>query len=397
MKQTIEQNQLQYHIVNGYFPTTDGTTEFVVSTIEQYSGNEQLLIEVSFDQYHEMLEHIELNEPKIYAAALSCIKKGAFTYEQVKHIAEACCIHELHLEEDGRISLTSTVLSISAMISFAQSKWNGADRQTAIKNAVYTGISIFGETFAEEVIMQQFAIANNELQYNLNAGLKGAIAKNGTKAVAKKMATKLTEKAMISSAMAKKTIMLLNANVVTGALVTGVMSTVDVTRAIKGQLSPQQLFKNVTKTGASVAGGIIGMLVFAGIGFQIPSVSTAVISMIGGVLGLIFGSMIMTKITSKLLDLFIEDDAVKMLDIFNDVLLEQAQSFLLNEEELKEALKDFNTRFDMKAELRNMYAAPNRSVFAKNIIERELACIVKRRMYLHVPTNEEVFEVLEHI
>ena len=393
MKQTIEQNQLQYHIVNGYFPTTDRTTEFVVSTIEQYSGNEQLLIEVSFDQHHEMLEHIELNEPKIYTAALSCIKKGAFTYEQVKHIAEACCIHELHLEEDGRISLTSTVLSISAMISFAQSKWNGADRQTAIKNAVYTGISIFGETFAEEVIMQQFAIANNELQYNLNAGLKGTIAKNGTKAVAKEMATKLTEKAMISSAMAKK----LNANVVTGALVTGVMSTVDITRAIKVQLSPQQLFKNVTKTGASVAGGIIGMLVFAGIGFQIPSVSTAVISMIGGVLGLIFGSMIMKEITSKLVDVFIEDDALKMLEIFNDVLLEQVQSFLLNEEELIEALKDFNTRFDMKAELRNMYAAPNRSVFAKNIIERELACIVKRRMYLHVPTNEEVFKVLEHI
>ena len=396
MEHNIEQNQLQYHIVNCYFPTTDETAQFVVSTIEQYSDEELLLIEVSFDQYLEILEHIQLNATTLYATAKNCIKKGAFTYEQVKHIAEACCIHELHLEEDGQISLTSTVLSISALISFAQSKWNGADRQAAIKNAVYTGISIFGETFAEEIIMQQF-LANNDLQYDLSVGFKGAIAKNGTKVAAKKLATKLTKKAMLSSAIAKKSIMLFNANVVTGALVTGIMSTVDVARAIKGQLSPQQLSKSVTKTASSVVGGIIGMLIFTVIGFQIPSVSTAVISMIGAVLGLILGSMITTKITSKLLDLFIEDDIVNMLNIFNSVLLERAQSFLLNEEELNEALKDFNTRFDMKAEMRNMYAAPNRSVFAKNIIEHELARIVKQRMYLHVPTNAEVFEVLEHI
>ncbi len=398
MEQNIKQNQLQYHIVNCYFPTTDKTAQFVVSTIEQNKEEELLLVEVSFDQYQEIVDYIQLNAAELYATAISCLKKGAFTYEQVKHIAEACCIHELQLEEDGQITLTSTVLSISALISFAQSKWNGADRQTAIKNAVYTGILIFGETFAEEVIMQKFAISNNEVQYNLHDdGLKETIAKSGTKAIAKKMATKLTKKAMLSSAVAKKTIMLLNANVVTGALVTGVMSTVDVTRAIRGKLSPKQLFKNVTETGASVAGGLIGMLVFAGIGFQIPSVSTTVISLIGGVLGLIFGSIIMTTITSKVLDLFIEDDAVKMLTIFNDVLLERAQSFLLNEEDLNEALIDFSSRFNMKAELRNMYAAPNRSVFAGTMIEHELARIVKQRMYLHVPSNEEVFDVLEHI
>ena len=327
----------------------------------------------------------------------SCIKKGAFTYEQVKHIAEACCIHELYLEEDGQICITSTVLSISALISFAQSKWNGADRQTAIKNAVYTGIGIFGEKFAEEIIMHQFSLSNNDVQRDLSFGLNEATNGNGTRAVANKLATKFTKKARLDSAIEKKTMMFSNENVVTGALVKGNMSTVDIAHAIEDQLSPQQLFKRFTKTVASVAGGIIGMLVFAGIGLQMPSVSTAVISVIGGVLGLIFGSMIMTKITSKVLDLFIEDEAVKMLSIFKDVLLERAQSFLLNEEELSEALKDFNTRFDMKAEMRNMYVASNHSGFAKNIIEHELARIVKQRMYLHVPKNEEVFEVLEHI
>ena len=397
MEQTNEQTENQYHIANCYLPTGYETAQFVVSMIEQYNFEELFLIEVSFDQYEEIIEYIQINATPLYETALNCIKQGAFTYEQVKHITEACCIHELHIEVNGQITLTSTVLSMSALISFAQSKWNGADRQTAINNAVYTGISIFGETFAEDIILHMVSKENNEVQYDLNAGLKEAIAKNGTKAVAKKMATKLTKKAMLSSTLAKKTIMFLNANVVTGALVTGIMSTVDVARAIKGQLSPQQLFKNVTKTAASVAGGMIGMIVFAGIGLQIPSVSTAVISVIGGVLGLIFGSMIMTKITSKVLDFFIEDDTVKMLTIFNEVLLERAHSFLLNEEELTEALIDFNKRYNMKAELRNMYAAENREAFANKIIERELTRIVKQRMYLHVPTNLELYDALEHI
>ena len=394
MEQKNEQTENQYHIVNCYLPTGHETARLVASTMEQYHIEMLFLIEVSFDQYEEILEHIQINATPLYETALNCIKKGAFTYEQVKHIAEACCVHELHIEVNGQITLTSTVLSMSALISFAQSKWNGADRQTAIKNAVYTGISIFGETFAEDIILQMVSKENNE-QYELNVGLQEEIAKDGPKAFAKKIAKKLTEKAMLSSTLAKKTIILLNANVVTGALVTGVMSAVDVARAIKGQLSPQQLFKNVTKTATSVAGGMIGMIVFAGVGFQIPSVSTAVISVIGGVLGLIFGSMIMSKITSKVLDFFIEDETVKMLTIFNDVLFERAHSFLLNEEELNEALNDFIARYNMKAELRSMYAAENREAYATKIIERELTRIVKQRMYLHVPTNLELYDALE--
>ena len=394
MEQKNEQTENQYHIVNCYLPTGHETARLVASTMEQYHIEMLFLIEVSFDQYEEILEHIQINATPLYETALNCIKKGAFTYEQVKHIAEACCVHELHIEVNGQITLTSTVLSMSALISFAQSKWNGADRQTAIKNAVYTGISIFGETFAEDIILQMVSKENNE-QYELNVGLQEEIAKDGPKAFAKKIAKKLREKVMLSSTLAKKTIMFLNENVLTGALVTGVMSTVEATCAIKGQLSPQQLFKNITKTAASVAGGMIGMIVFAGVGFQIPSVSTAVISVIGGVLGLIFGSMIMSKITSKVLDFFIEDETVKMLTIFNDVLLERAHSFLLNEEELNEALNDFIARYNMKAELRSMYAAENREAYATKIIERELTRIVKQRMYLHVPTNLELYDALE--
>ena len=70
---------------------------------------------------------------------------------------------------------------------------------------------------------------------------------------------------------------------------------------------------------------------------------------------------------------------------------------MLNEEELNEALNDFIARYNMKAELRSMYAAENREAYATKIIERELTRIVKQRMYLHVPTNLELYDALEHI
>ena len=44
-------------------------------------------------------------------------------------------------------------------------------------------------------------------------------------------------------------------------IVAGVMSSVDIVRTIKGQMSPAQLFKNVSKTAASVAGSIVGLVV----------------------------------------------------------------------------------------------------------------------------------------
>ena len=194
----------------------------------------------------------------------------------------------------------------------------------------------------------------------------------------------------------KKTIMFLNANVVTGALVTDVLSTEDTTRTIEGELSPQQLVTNIAKTVASVLGGIIGMLVFGGIGIQIPT-STAVISLIGGVIGLILGSILMTKIVSKILETFIQDDAVKMLGIFNEVFIERSQQYLLNKEELHQAIEDFNARPQMKVDLRDMYATDDRVGRAQKIIDLELTRIVKHRMYLHIPRDPEIYEVLEHI
>ncbi|MFL0583588.1 hypothetical protein ACH0B6_13485 [Solibacillus silvestris] len=388
MDQIWLSNNRRQIVHNVYCPNINDAIAICEIELKQLDQEQSNYLEVPFEQYHEI--HAHFNNSDI-------IKQGAFTYEQVRHILDAGNIHNLVIDERGCIDFKKEVIGMSTAISFAQSKWNGAERSTAVENAVLTGLTVIGEPFAEEIIEKQIDNLNIVDHIELDEGIASAVKKNGAKAVVKRMASTATKKAMYSSVIAKKAITLLNANVVTGAIVTGVMSSVDIIRAIKNQMSPAQLFKNISKTAASVAGSIIGLIVGGGIGLSIPNVSTTVISLIGGIIGLIIGSILTTTLVKKVLDLFIKDDAVKMLEIFNEELINLVEQYLLNEKELQLVLSDFNEMYNMQEEFRKMYATEDRVAYARAMIEKELNRIVRLRMYLQVPTNEELYGAIKRL
>ncbi|AMO86869.1 hypothetical protein MHH37_17805 [Solibacillus sp. FSL K6-1781] len=388
MDQIWLSNNRRQIVHNVYCPNINDAIAICEIELKQLDQEQSNYLEVPFEQYHEI--HAHFNNSDI-------IKQGAFTYEQVRHILDAGNIHNLVIDERGCIDFKKEIIGMSTAISFAQSKWNGAERSTAVENAVLTGLTVIGEPFAEEIIEKQIDNLNIVDHIELDEGIASAVKKNGAKAVVKRMASTATKKAMYSSVIAKKAITLLNANVVTGAIVTGVMSSVDIIRAIKNQMSPAQLFKNISKTAASVAGSIIGLIVGGGIGLSIPNVSTTVISLIGGIIGLIIGSILTTTLVKKVLDLFIKDDAVKMLEIFNEELVNLVEQYLLNEKELQLVLSDFNEMYNMQEEFRKMYATEDRVAYARTMIEKELNRIVRLRMYLQVPTNEELYEAIKRL
>lgn len=382
MERTLKQLQQNQLIHNVYCPTVEQTIETCESEIVMLHGQQKAYFEVPFEQFNDVYHHFHKND---------AIKKGAFTYSQVCHIAQTGNIHQLKISEEGRIYFADESICMSTAISFAQSKWNSATREEAIENAVLTGLTIIGEAFAEDVITIQIKHANVSKHINLSEGLKDAVRKNGAKAVIKKMAEKATKKA--SSVATQKTITLMNANVVTGAVVTGVMSSVDIVNMIKKEMSPRQLFKTVSKTIVGVAGSIIGLIIGGGIGFNISNVSAIMMGLIGGIIG----SLLATKFAKNIIGFFIKEDVVKMLGIFNEELAVAAEVFLLNEQELKQALNDFNVVYNLDDELRKMYATDDRVAYAKALIENELSRIVKSRMYLQVPTSEELYKVIERI
>ena len=361
---------------NVYCPTVEKTIAICEVALKQLQNEHINYLEVPFDQFDEVQAHFQNSH---------YIKKGAFTYLQVRHIARAGNIHHLQIDEQGMITFNEESIGMSTAISFAQSKWNGASREDSVENAVLTGLAVIGKEFAEEIIEEQIQLINIAEHIGLGNGIAGAIRKNGAKVV------------KYSSVAEKNTTTLLNENVMTGAIVTGVMSRVDIVRTIKREMSPAQLFKNISKTAASVVGSTIGLIIGGGIGLSIPHVSTVVISLICGIIGLILGSVVTTNIVKKVLNLIIKDDAVKMLGIFNTQLAELSERYLLNEQELHQVLHDFNEIYNMPEELRNMYAAVQQEAFAKVMIEKELDRIVRMRMYLQVPTNQELYETIERI
>ena len=348
MERTLKQLQQGQLIHNVYCPTVEQTIAICKSQFVMLHEQQTAYFEVPFEQFDDVYRHFHEND---------AIKKGAFTYIQVFHIARTGNIHQLKILEDGRIYFADESINMSTAISFAQSKWNGATREEAVENAVLTGLTVIGEAFAEDIITIQIKRANVAEHMYLGEVLKDAVRKNGAKAVIKKMATKAT----------KKAITLTNANMVTGARVTGVMSSVDIVRTIKAEMLPGQLFKKVSKTVASVTDSRIG------------------------------GSLLANKMGKKILDFFIKEDAIEMLAIFKAELAVAAEMFLLNEQELRQALNDFNVVYDLDDELRKMYTAHDRVAYAKALIENELSRIVKLRMYLQIPTNEELYKVIEHI
>ncbi|MGM9944539.1 MAG: hypothetical protein ACI33M_06320 [Lysinibacillus sp.] len=358
MKRTLKQLQQNQLIHNVYCPTVEQTIETCKSEIMMLHGQQKVYFEVPFEQFNDVYHHFHKND---------AIKKGAFTYIQVFHIAETGNIYQLKISEEGRIYFADESISMSTAISFAQSKWNNATREEAVENAVLTGLTIIGEAFAEDVIAMQIKHANVAEHINLSKGIKDAVRKNGAKAVIKKMATKATKKVMSSFVTTKKASMLMNTNEVTGAFVTGAMSSVDIVNMIKEEMSPGKLFENISKTVASVADNRI------------------------------VGSLLATKMAKKILDFVIKEDVIEMLEVFNTELAVATEIFLLNEQELKQALNDFNVVYDLDDELRKMYTADDRVAYVKALIENELSCIVKLRMYLQIPTNEELYKVIERI
>ena len=150
-------------------------------------------------------------------------------------------------------------------------------------------------------------------------------------------------------------------------LVTGMMASVDSVRTIAEEMSSGKLFKNVSKTVESVAGSRIA------------------------------GSLLTNKVTKKMLGFFMKEEEAEMLEILNEELAGAAETFLLNEQELKQALNDFNVVYNLDDELRKMYTAADRVGYAQSLIESELSRIVKLRMYLQVPTNEEMYKVIERM
>ena len=318
--------------------------------------------------------------------AKNIVQKGHFTYEQVKNIAKAGTIESLTYDAVNGSIIAAYSFGITSVISFATSLWNGDNFDIALKKAVHNGISVFGTSFMTAIIAGQVTKAG------LNRALVG-VSDYLVKCMGNKGASLLANafrsgKDIYGGAAMNSAAKLLRVNIITAAATIVVLSSVDIVNTFRGRISGAQLFKNVTTTVSSVAGGTAGWaggaMAGAALGSCVPVIGNAAGAIIGGIIGSFCLGSAAACATSAIMDKFVEDDAKEMVDIIEKEFLHLAEDYLLNQHEVEmitAKLADCLTGDTLK----DMFASSDRTKFAQSLLLPHIEDAVAHRNFIQLP------------
>ena len=214
-------------------------------------------IEVPSDMYDEavraMQDKIRNCQVKGVTApvkAKDIVRQGNYSYQQARNIARAGNIDSLKFDTQTGIVTGLYSGGISAAISFAVSIWNGEDFDDAVINAGMSFLKIGGSAAVTSLCASQLA------RTSVNSALVGTtdaiVAAMGSKASALLVNAFRSGSNIYGAAAMKSASKLLRGNIVTAAISTAVLSSVDIANIFMGRISGAQLFKNLTTTAASV-------------------------------------------------------------------------------------------------------------------------------------------------
>ena len=366
-------------------------------------------IEVPADKYNDAVKAMqarirkgEIPGVKDPSEAKNIVKKGFLTYEQAKNVARFGTIESITYDAVNGAIIGTTTLGITAAITFALSIWNGDDFETAVSNAVASGLKVGGISFATAVLAGQMTKAGT---YSLVAGASGKIVQMiGPKGSALLVNAFRSGTNIYGAAAMKSAQKLLGSNLITAGASIVVLSSIDIVNIFRGRISGAQFFKNLVNATASVGGATAGWAGGAAAGVAAGSVfgpvGTAVGGFIGGLLGAFGGGAAAGTISSSVMDELIEDDAKEMVGIIEEEFKEIVVNYLLNKEESEKLADSLSKKIDGSI-LKDMYASNNHCRFAKNLIEPEAEEIAKNRKYIKLPNVKQIAnglkKVLEHV
>lgn len=362
-------------------------------------------VEVPSDKYEAavkaMRNRIEKGEvPGITnpEEAEKIVRKGHFTYEQVKNIAKAGTIESITFDAVNGAIIATGAFGISAAISFATSIWNEEQFDVAIKNATYTGLKVGGTTFITAVLAGQLSKAG------LNSALVGSseaiVSMMGPKASAMSVNAFRSGGNIYGAAAMKSAAKMLRGNAITGAVTVVVLSSADVVNIFRGRISGKQLFKNMANTATTVVGGTAGWVggatVGASVGSAVPIIGTAIGGLIGGLVGSFAAGTAAGKATNAVLGVFIEDDATEMVDIIEKTFQKMANDYLLNKKEAENVVNMLQKDLTGST-LKDMFASSDRKKYAKNLLIKYVEKEVGSRKKIILPTEEQMQESLRTV
>lgn len=369
------------------------------------SDGTPMQIEVPSDKYESAIQAMEnrirkgevpgITNP---AEAKNIVRKGYFTYDQVKNIAKAGTVESICYDAASGAIIATNAFGVTAVLSFATAIWNGEKMDIALKSAAAQGLKVCGTTFVTAVLAGQLSKAG------LNSALVGSsetiVRIMGPKASAVLANAFRSGTNIYGGAAMKSAAKLLRGNAITGVVSFAVLSIGDVGNIFQGRISGEQLFKNLTNTASAVAGGgagwTVGATAGAAIGSVIPIIGTAAGGVVGGLVGAFGGGSLASKATGVVLDQFIEDDADKMIQIIQEefaILAEEYLTLQVEAERIADRLKEMLTATILK----DMFASADRKLFARELLESYFEDEAFNREYIALPSELEMQRGLKEV
>lgn len=341
------------------------------------SNGNPMQLEVPSDQYDEA---IRIMEEKIRKGqvpgcknpkdASKIIRKGNITLKQAINIAKAGTVESLVFDAAHGAVIGLSAAGISSTIILAKALWNGEELDTAIDMAMYSGIQAGGIAFVTSVVSSQVTKTGVG---NLLIKPSNELVKLLPSTVRKQLLTAIRAGAPIYGAAASKNLAkLLRGNFITQVVTVLVLSSNDIYHYAQGKISGKQLFKEViTLVSGLIGGGVVGALL-------VP------LGPVGIFIGGIIGSGLSSEAMRRLLNQFIEDDAVKLIEIVNSRLTILADEYLLSKSELDLVVEVLRGCL-IYSKLLEMYASKDRIIFADELIEKCIQSVIVWRTRVRNP------------
>ena len=271
---------------------------------------------------------------------------------------------------------------ISSTIILARALWNGEDLDTAIDIAMYSGIQAGGIAFVTSVVSSQVTKTGVG---NLLIKPSNELVKLLPSTVRKQLLTAIRAGAPIYGAAASKNLAkLLRGNFITQVVTVLVLSSNDIYHYAQGKISGKQLFKEViTLVSGLIGGGVVGALL-------------APLGPVGIIIGGIIGSGLSSEAMRRLLNQFIEDDAVKLIEIVNSRLTILADEYLLSKSELDLVVEVLRGCL-VYSKLLEMYASKDRIIFADELVEKCITSVIIWRTNIFIPDQVSLTKSISRV
>ena len=351
-------------------------------------------IEVPRDQYNQAVQEMQkrIKTGQVPGEtnpdnAKNYVRKGHFTYAQANNIALAGSIEGIAVDISQGIVCSLLGAGITFALSFASAVWHGQDIKEAAKQSTLSGLKVMGKSAAIYTITMQLSRDKivNIFAPKIMVGEPGkqvvksfGYVNNPIFTGAEKVAGKISSSGLAKTKVGKavKLDKVNGRQVIGGAVTAVVVYGPDVCKAFQGKISGKQLIKNSTVNTAGLIGAGLGTLI------PIPVVG----SMIGGAVG--------SFVAKKIMDNFIEDDAVVMFKIMREEFLDIVMLYSFNKEEFDEIVSATIGNSEMSKVLQAMYQSGTPKEYADALINAEVQVVLSKREKITPDKIEEGMKLL---